>query len=164
MEMIIRDGELSDLEQLTAIYNWAVENTTATFDLAKQSTASRLEWFNQHTGVHPLIVAELDGKAVGYCTLSKFREKEAYIKTVEISVYIHPSYQRRGIGTALVEEMIQRGKKLGHHVIIAGITAGNDISVKLHQKFGFELCGHMKEVGKKFGKWQDVLFYQLIIE
>lgn len=162
--MIIREAQMSDLGQLTEIYNWAIENTTATFDLIRQSEADRAEWFTSHKGIYPLIVAELDNKAVGYCSLSKFREKEAYIKTVEISVYIHPAYQGRGIGKALVKEILDRAVKLKHHAIMAGITAGNGASVKMHEKFGFEQCAHMKEVGKKFGKWQDVLFYQLILD
>lgn len=155
---------MSDLGQLTEIYNWAIENTTATFDLVRQSEADRTGWFTSHEGIYPLIVAELDNKAVGYCSLSKFREKEAYVKTVEISVYIHPAYQGRGIGKALVKEILDRAVKLKHHVIMAGITAGNGASVKMHERFGFEQCAHMKEVGKKFGKWQDVLFYQLILD
>lgn len=161
--MIIREAKLSDLQQMVDIYNWAIENTTATFDLNRQTTDDRMDWFTHHTGTHPLIVSELDGRVAGYCSLSKFRDKEAYAKTVEISVYIDPDYHGKGIGSALIEEIIKRAKQLGHHVIIAGITAGNDVSVKIHEKFGFELCGNMKQVGFKFGKWQDCLFYQLLL-
>lgn len=161
--MIIREAKLSDLQQMVDIYNWAIENTTATFDLNRQTTDDRMDWFTHHTGAHPLIAAEIDGRVAGYCSLSKFRDKEAYAKTVEISVYIDPDYHGKGIGSALIEEIIKRAKQLGHHVIIAGITAGNDVSVKIHEKFGFELCGNMKQVGFKFGKWQDCLFYQLLL-
>lgn len=159
--LIIRDAQIGDIEQIAEIYNWAVENTTATFDLEKQSLDNRKEWFRHYGGAHPLIVAELDGRVVGYCSLSKFREKQAYARTVEVSVYIHPEYHGKGLGKKLLGEIIERGRSLGHHVIIACITAGNDISVKMHEKFGFYFCGRLNAVGYKFDRWQDILFYQL---
>ncbi|MCX7709584.1 MAG: GNAT family N-acetyltransferase [Clostridia bacterium] len=161
--MLIREAVISDVERLASIYNWAVANTTASFDINVVSLENRREWFSHYGGVYPLIVAEEDGKVVGYSSLSKFREKEGYAKTVELSVYVDPEYHGRGIGKHLVAEILERGKKLGHHVIMAGITAGNDVSIKMHENFGFKLCGHMKEVGYKFDAWQDVLFYQLTV-
>lgn len=163
MDIKIRDAVRTDIEQLTCIYNWAVENTTASFDIEPQTVEKRLEWFGHYGGAHPLIIAEIDGTLAGYSSLSKFREKEGYAKTVEISVYIHPEFHGKGIGTVLMEEVIKRGRKLGYHVIIAGITEGNDVSIKLHEKFGFKLSAHLHEVGFKFGKWQDCLFYELIL-
>lgn len=163
MNARIREARETDIEQLTHIYNWAVENTTASFDLTPQTVEKRLEWFRHYGGAHPLIVAEIDGKVAGYSSLSKFREKEGYAKSVEISVYIDPEYHGKGIGTLLMKEIIERGRKLGHHVIVAGITAGNEISVKMHEKFGFKFCAHFKEVGYKFGQWQDCMFYQLML-
>lgn len=161
--MVIRDAVISDVESLAGIYNWAVANTTASFDINEVSLENRREWFGHYGGVYPLIVAEEDGKIVGYSSLSKFREKEGYAKTVELSVYIDPNYHGNGIGKQLMKEIIERGRNLGHHAIMSGITAGNEISIRMHEKFGFEFCGHMKEVGYKFGVWQDVIFYQRII-
>lgn len=163
MEMIVRAANIKDIEQLTLIYNWAVENTTASFDFTSQTVEKRKEWFSHYGDVYPLIVAEIDGKVAGYSSLSKFREKEGYARTVEVSVYIHPEFHGQGIGTRLLREIIDRGRAVGHHVIIAGITAGNDVSIKMHEKFGFVFCGHFKEVGYKFDQWQDCLFYQLIL-
>lgn len=161
--MIIRDAVITDVERLAGIYNWAVANTTASFDINEVTLANRMEWFSHYGGIYPLIVAETDGKVVGYSSLSKFREKEGYARTVELSVYIDPEYHGNGIGKRLMEEIIERGRKLGHHAIMSGITADNEISIKMHGKFGFKSCGCMREVGYKFGKWQDVIFYQLII-
>jgi phosphinothricin acetyltransferase len=160
----VRKAEVSDLSVITSIYNWAVENTTATFDINKQTEEQRKEWFDKHTGKHPLIVALSDGEVAGYCSLSLFREKEAYKRTAEVSVYVHPSYQKKGIGTILLSDIIERGKKLGYHAIIAGITSDNDVSMRMHQKAGFKKCGHLNEVGFKFGKWLDVVFYELLLE
>ncbi len=161
--MVVRDAREEDIEQIAGIYNWAVANTTASFDINAVSLENRREWFSHYGGNHPLVVAEEDGKVVGYSSLSKFRDKEGYARTVELSVYIDPSCHGRGIGRILMAEIIERGRKLGHHAIMSGITGGNDISIKMHEKFGFTPCGHMKEVGHKFGAWQDVLFYQLIL-
>lgn len=163
MNILIRNAKEEDLEELTYIYNWAVENTTASFDLKPQSVDKRREWFLHYGEDYPLIVAELEGKVVGYSSLSKFREKEGYKKTVEISLYISPEYQNMGIGKLLLEKIIEQGKNRGFHVIVAGITAGNEVSVKLHERFGFKFCARFNEVAYKFEKWLDCLFYQLII-
>lgn len=160
----IREATLEDLPAMLAIYNEAIRKTTATFDLEEQTLEEREKWFHKYGGIHPLIVAEVDGRVAGYSSLSLFREKLAYIRSTELSIYIDEAFRGQGIGNRLMEEILKRGRELGHHVVIGGITAGNDVSVKLHEKFGFELVGCFKEVGHKFGRWQDVLFYQLILE
>jgi L-amino acid N-acyltransferase YncA len=161
--MQIRDAQETDVPAILAIYNHAIRTSTATFDLKEHTLEQRLEWFSHYGGNYPLIVAVVDGKVAGYSCLSLFRTKPAYAKTAEISVYIDEKYQGRGIGKALMKEILERAQTLHYHTIIAGITAGNEVSVKLHEKFGFTLAGHFKEVGYKFGAWQDVLFYQLLL-
>ncbi|MCX7841942.1 MAG: GNAT family N-acetyltransferase [Clostridia bacterium] len=161
--MIIRDAVIEDIEELAGIYNWAVANTTASFDINVQSLESRRQWFNGYGGKYPLLVAETDGKIIGYTSLSKFREKEGFFRTVELSVYIHPDYHGRGAGKALMKEVIERARSLEHHVIMACITAGNDISVGMHERLGFEFCGRIRHAGYKFEQWQDLLLYQLIL-
>ncbi len=160
----IREAQLSDLQDLTNIYNWAVLNTTATFDLVEQTLEQRKTWFDQHKGNHPLIVTEYNGGVIGYSCLSTFREKQAYSKTSELSVYIHPAFHNKSIGTQLLEEIIKRGRQLGYHNIIAGITSDNEISIHMHEKAGFKKCGCFKEVGFKFERWLDVVFYELLLE
>ncbi|WP_141431785.1 GNAT family N-acetyltransferase [Bacillus sp. 03113] len=159
----IRDAILSDLPSMLDIYNDAIRNLTATFDLEEQTLDERKKWFNKYGGNYPLIVAELEGIIVGYSCLSKFREKPAYSYSTELSVYISSKHQGQGIGSALMNEILGRAAKLGYHTVIGGITGGNEASVKLHEKFGFEYVGCFKEVGLKFGKWQDVHFYQVMI-
>ncbi|KIL49142.1 GNAT family N-acetyltransferase [Jeotgalibacillus campisalis] len=159
----IREAQQKDLTEMAAIYNEAIEKTVATFDLRRQTIEERQAWFNKYGGRHPLLVAELDGKVAGYSSLSPFRDKEAYSDTVELSIYISSDYQGKGIGKLLMEEILLRAAKLDHHVVIGGITGGNEASVKLHEKFGFEFAGCFKEVGYKFDQWQDVHFYQLIL-
>lgn len=160
----IRDAVFDDLPDLLAIYNDAIVYLTATFDLVEKTLDERKAWFEQYGGKYPLIVAEMNGQVVGYSCLSPFREKEAYRLTSELSVYISRDHRGKGIGNALVKEILYRAKSNGFHAVIAGITGGNKTSVNLHEKYGFEFVGCLKEVGFKFGEWQDVHFYQLLIK
>ncbi len=160
----IRDAVRADLPAILDIYNDAIETLTATFDLEEQTLEERAKWFEKYGGRYPLIVAEQDGEVAGYSCLSSFREKPAYGKTVELSIYISANKRGFGIGNALMKEILHRAALLEYHTVIGGITAGNEASVKLHEKFGFTLVGHLQEVGFKFGEWQDVCFYQLILE
>jgi len=163
MDINIRRAELSDISRITHIYNWAVENTTASFDINPQTEEQRAIWFSHYGDRHPLVVYEFEGYVAGYACLSEFRTKEGYKNTCELSVYIDPEYQMRGIGQELMLYVIELGRKIGFHVVMSGITSDNKISIKMHEKFGFQLCGHMKEVGFKFGRYLDCLFYQLFI-
>jgi L-amino acid N-acyltransferase len=162
--MIIRDAVLEDVPQILEIYNDAVRHLTATLDLEEKTLEDRMEWFSHYGGQYPLIVAELEGHVAGYCSLSKFREKEAFKSTTELSLYIGEQFRGRGIGKSLMTEILNLAKAKGFHVVISGITAGNEVSVRMHEQFHFEFVGNFREVGSKFGKWQDVLFYQLLLE
>lgn len=160
----IRDAVIDDLPSILNIYNYAVKNLVASFDTEEKTLAEREVWFREHQGQYPLIVAELDGEVVGYCCLSKFRDKSAYSRSAELSIYIEPGHWGQGIGKALMQELLKRAKKLNYHVVLACITGENEVSIGLHKKFGFEFVGCFKEAGFKFGKWQDVHFYQLLID
>ncbi len=163
--MKIRTALQSDMECLLEIYNYEISNGIATLDLKEKTIEERYEWFFSHnTGNHPLIVAEQDGKAVGYASLSSYREKEAYKQTVELSVYIHPQYRRRGIAGSLINNLIEYAKaNEAIHTIVSVITEGNEGSVKLHEQFGFQYCGIVREVGMKFGKQLNIITYQLMV-
>ncbi|MDC7721839.1 N-acetyltransferase family protein [Priestia megaterium] len=163
--MIIRYAKEEDLPMLVEIYNQSVQTSAATFDLTPVTVEQRRSWFNNHISneLFPLIVAEKDGVVAGYASLSSYRDKEAYIQTVELSIYIDKNQQGHGIGKQLMKRILELAKELNHHVVISGITKGNDISIKMHEQFNFTFCGEFKEVGWKFDQWQDVLFYQLIL-
>ncbi|MCQ6264856.1 GNAT family N-acetyltransferase [Fictibacillus sp. WQ 8-8] len=159
----IREALLRDLPAILDIYNDAIKTLTATFDLEEQTLEERKVWFEKYGGDFPLIVAKLDGKVAGYCCLSPFRDKAAYSRTTELSLYISSEFRGQGIGNALMEDILKRAADLGYHTVISSITGGNEASVKLHKKFGFEFVGNFKEVGYKFDEWQDVHFYQLML-
>lgn len=161
--MTIRKAILADLQELTDIYNYEVVNGVATFDLEPKTLEERKVWFDNHSSdKHPLIVAEMDGKVAGYASLSKYRDKEAYASTVELSVYINPDYRGQGVAAKLMEQILKMAKQEESiHTVVSVITAGNEVSAKLHRKFGFEYCGTVAEVGIKFGQYLGIEHYRL---
>lgn len=163
MTTLIRYARIDDLPSILSIYNEAIRSTTATFDLVDQSFEERQVWFQQFGERYPLLVAECGGEIAGYSCLTPFRSKPAYNRTAEVSVYLDARYRGQGIGKALLRELLKAAAERGFHVLIAAITGGNDTSVRLHTGFGFEQIGVFREVGYKFGQWQDVWFYQLTL-
>lgn len=163
--MKIRAAEEQDMPELLDIYNYEVEKGYATFDLRPKTMEERMVWFREHNrDNHPLIVAEEDGKAVGYASLSSYRIKEAYAATVELSLYVHKDYRRRGIAAELAEAILNMAREREDiHTVISVITGGNAASMKLHKKLGFTHCGTMREVGVKFGKLLDIENYQIMV-
>jgi phosphinothricin acetyltransferase len=95
-EAVVRDARGSDLPALLEIYNEAVLTSPATFDMEPQTLRQRRKWFSEHGDSHPLIVAETRGRVIGYASLSKFRNKPGYFKSVEDSVYVHREFQGKG--------------------------------------------------------------------
>ncbi len=159
----IRKAAGSDISAMLDIYNFEVENGTATLDLERVSLESRLEWFELHNkNNHPLIVAEKNGEVVGYACLSPFRVKPAYNSTVELSVYVSHKHKGRGIGKALMSEILELAREDEKtHLVVSVITSENKVSCQMHEKFGFSLCGRIHEAAFKFGRAIDVIFYEL---
>jgi len=162
-DIVVRDARKSDLSALLEIYNDAVLTSPATFDLEPHTLAQRRRWFAEHGRLFPLVVAEGHGRVLGYASLSEFRDKPGYSKSAEDSVYVHKDFQGKGVGKALLKEILARADNLGYHTVIAAIVPPNEASVRLHEGCGFVYVGNFKEVGFKFSRWQDVAFYQLFL-
>ena len=156
----IRTATLDDLEDITTIYNYAINETVATFDTKPKNVEEQKKWFKEHGSKNPIIVVEQDEAVVGWAALSRYSNKCAYSDTAEISLYVQEKHQGKGFGTKLMDTVIREGKKAGLHTVIARITEGNKQSVRLHESVGFEHIGIMKEVGLKFGKRLDVYLMQ----
>ncbi|MDG6996571.1 MAG: N-acetyltransferase [Nitrososphaerota archaeon] len=162
--MRLRDAKEEDLSGILEIYNEAILNTTATFEIETFSVERRKSWFSNHGGRYPLIVAETeDGKIAGYCSISPFRQSAGYRRTAELSVYVHKEFRRKGLASLMIEEIISRARDLGFHAIVSCIAGSNEASVKLHEQLGFEFVGHLKQVGFKFSRWEDDVFYQILL-
>ena len=159
--MKIRPARESDLAAINAIYNHYVLHSTCTYQMTPETEEARLAWFRRRSEAHPVTAAEVDGEIVGWGALSRFHAREGFARTVENSVYVRPDRHRRGIGRALLADLIERARQLGHHTILAGISAEQAASITLHEAFGFRKAAHMREVGWKHGMWLDLVVLQL---
>ncbi len=162
--MHLRDASVSDAEAILEIYNHQVLTSTATFDLVPRTLEQQQNWLTQRSGAHAVIVAELDhGDIGGFGALSAYRERAGYATTVEDSVYVAGSHQREGIGRLLLEELVRRARSHGFHALMAKIVGGHDASIELHRQCGFEIVGTEREVGRKFGRWLDVVLMEQLL-
>jgi len=160
----IRIAKESDLPGILEIYNDAILHTTAVYDYEPHTIEMRNQWFvTKREQGFPVFVAEENGIIVGFSSIGPFRAWAAYKHTVENSVYVKSDCRGKGVGRLLLEPLIDAAKKLKLHVIIAGIDATNEASIRLHKQFGFEEVAHFKEVGWKFGRWLDLKFLQKVI-
>ena len=159
----IRPATPADLASINSIYNHYVLHSTCTYQEVPSTPDERAAWFAAHGPDHPVTVAEVEGEVLGWGSLSKFHPRSAYRRTVENSVYVRHDLHRRGLGRALLDDLIERGKAAGHHTIMALIDASQSGSVALHRACGFEPAGRLREVGFKFGRWGDVLYMQRML-
>lgn len=160
----IREAVLLDLAQITAIYNEAINNTTATFDTEAKTIEERKVWFTNRNENFPILVAEKNNVIAGYIALNKWSDRKAYDVTAEISVYVNSEFRGQGIGKLLIQTMVARAQQSNLQSLIARITEGNEQSIYLHKLVGFEVMGVMKKAGNKFGKLLDVTFMQKMLK
>ncbi len=160
---LVRPARESDLAVINDIYNYYVAHSTCTYQMEPSTSLERAQWFAEHPEPYVVTVAELNGKAVGWASLSRYRSRAGYRGTVENSVYVHHDHHRKGVGTALLADLVRRGKQGGFHTILAGISADQTPSVKLHEKLGFVHAGRIRQVGNKFDRYLDVIYMQLML-
>jgi phosphinothricin acetyltransferase len=159
-----RLATIDDAEAIRAIYNREVLGSTVTFDLVARTAEGQLAWMDQHSGAHPAVVAVDEHATVcGFGSLSPYRPRPAYRTTVEDSVYVHPDFQGRGVGKGLLTELVTLAGHHGFHAVIGRIVGGHEASIGLHRACGFEQVGVEREVGRKFGRWLDVVLMQRLL-
>ncbi|MFF7856528.1 GNAT family N-acetyltransferase [Streptomyces sp. NPDC007904] len=160
----VRPGTEGDLEALTDLYNHYVRETAVTFDTALFTPEERRPWLLSHPedGPYRLMVATgADPRRIlGYVTSGPFRAKPAYATSVETTVYVAPDAGRRGIGTLLYGALFEALAGEDLHRAYAGIAQPNEASTRLHERLGFRHVGTYREVGRKFGRWWDVAWYE----
>ncbi len=161
----IRDAVEQDLPEILDIYNDVILTTTAVYSEKPHTLEMRARWFRERKEADfPVIVAEQDGVIVGFGTYGHFRVWPCYRFTVEHSVYVRKDKRGQGISKILLTEIITLARNAGMHALIAGIDSENEISLLLHQKFGFAQVARFKEVGFKFDRWLDLIFMELMLE
>ncbi len=153
-----------DAEAIRAIYNREVLESTNTFDLVPRTLQDQVDWLRAHDGAHPAVVA-VKGAAtvIGFGSVSPFRDRPAYSTTVENSVFVHHEHRGSGVGKLILNELIRLSTSHGFHAMIARIVGGNEASINVHKACGFELVGIEREVGRKFGRWLDVVEMQRLL-
>jgi phosphinothricin acetyltransferase len=162
VSVVVREGTEADLPAVAAIYTHYVVKTTITFNTEVRTPAAWVERYRTQVGDGPyhLLVAEHDGVVAGYIETGPFRPKPAYDPTVEVSVYVAPNVTTGGVGSALMTELLTRLDSTDFHRAVSVIALPNDRSVGFHERFGFVHRGTLSEVGRKFGRYLDVAFYE----
>ena len=153
-----------DASAITAIYNRYITLTTVSFETEPLSETSMLERIEAISSEFPYFVYEYDGAVVGYCYAHLWKERAAYSKTLETTVYLAPEACGKGFGAELMHHLIEACRERGFHSLIACITAENSRSVAFHEALGFRKVSHFRQVGRKFGRWLDVVDLQLLLD
>jgi phosphinothricin acetyltransferase len=163
--VLIRLATPADAEAIRAIYNVEVLEEVNTFDLVPRTSEEHARWMARHQGAHPVVVATAGGGGpmLGFGSLSPFRSRPAYATTVEDSVYVDREQRGAGVGGAILEELVRLAASHGFHSVIARIVGRNEVSIALHRRCGFELVGVEREVGRKHGRWLDVVELQRML-
>ncbi|MBP2655835.1 MAG: yncA [Firmicutes bacterium] len=162
---MIREATEKDLMDILEIYNDAILNTTAVYDYKAHTLYDRTQWYEKKKqDGYPVLVFEKSEKAVAFATFGPFRAWPAYKYTIEHSVYVHKDYRNQGIATKLMQEIIKIANAREYAILVAGIDAANEDSIKMHEKLGFKFSGVIKKAGYKFNEWLDLAFYQLDLE
>lgn len=164
---MLRRAVASDAAAILDIYNDAVLTSNVTFDLTPRTEDEQRRWIADRSGAHATIVAvePVDGTEVviGFGALSPFRDRPGYSTSVEDSVYVHRDHRCRGVGAALLGELVRVATAHGFHALFARIVAGHDASIELHTKHGFDVVGTEREVGRKFGRFHDVVVVERLL-
>ncbi len=160
---MIRQANNKDAEEITRIYNYYIVNTTVTFEVDPVSVETMATRIAEVQEKYPWLVYEQNGQILGYAYAGAWKSRCAYRYSAEVSVYLDHGLSRKGLGSALYEELILQLQSLKLHGIIGGIALPNEACVALHKKFGFEQVAHFKEVGHKFNKWIDVVYFERIL-
>lgn len=161
--MKVRDATSQDADQIAAIYSPYVSDTAVSFEVVPPSVEVMAERIRESTCRYPWIVAEIDGVIAGYSYARSFRTRRAFRFTAESTVYVHPKFQRRGVGEQLMRHLLNRLYNAGHHLVVACIALPNEGSVSLHERLGFHPNGVIPSVGQKFQQWHDVGFWSLTL-
>ena len=161
--MDVRVAVADDAEAVRRIYNTYVETTTFTFDLRPRSLAEQRAWLAARSGAHTALVAVDDGAVVGFGALSPYRDRPAYATSVEDSVYVDEARRGAGIGKQLLAGLVDAAGASGFHAVFARIVGSHETSIGLHAALGFEVVGTEREVGRKFGRWLDVVVMERLL-
>jgi phosphinothricin acetyltransferase len=161
--MIIRPFATTDIAAACALTNHYIEHTAVHFATRPASEADFLASWRAVDPKYPWLAAEIGGRLAGYAKAGTWRPRDAYALTAEVTVYVQPEFHRRGVGRALYTALLALLREREFHTAVAGITLPNAGSVALHEAMGFTPVGVFRQVGRKFDRWHDTGWWQLIL-
>ncbi len=150
--MELHNAQDNDFGRVVEIYNMSIPSRLSTADTTLATVESKKEWLESHSERRPLYVVKLQSKIVGWASFQSFYGRPAYSATVELSIYIDPAHQNRGVGSAVLGECIEKASSLGITNILGFVFAHNISSIKLLKKHGFVQWGYLPEVAEMDGK------------
>ena len=162
----IRPALLGDLPAITDIYNDVIATSTAVYSLSPTTVVERRAWLEARVAAgFPVLVATSTQGIVGFASFGEFRGSwPGYRYSVEHTVHVHKAFRGRGIGSALVTALFPLASAMGKHVMLGGVDATNTGSLRMHERLGFQQVAHFHEVGRKFGRWLDLVFVQRFLD
>jgi len=165
-DLLIRPARDTDLPGILAIYNDVIASSTAVYSLEPSTLQERAAWLAARSERgFPVIVAEVERHVAGFASFGEFRGVwPGYRHSVEHSVHVSSDWRGRGIGTRLTSALFPLAVAMGKHVMIGGIDADNEVSLRMHEHLGFERVAHLREVGRKFGRWLDLILVQRYLD
>ena len=160
---MIRNVRPDDARAIAGIYNDYILRTTISFETETLSVEAMRARIEEISAEYPYFVFEDGGSVVAFCYAHRWKGRRAYAQTLETTVYVAPSYVRRGIGRRMVTRLIAECRQCGFHALVARITAENEASIKMHTDLGFKQVSIFREVGQKFDRWLDVVDLELLL-
>ena len=159
----VRSATMADAEAICAIYNQGIEDRIATLETELRTADDRREWLVARGPRHPVIVAEVDGRVVGWASLNPFNPRRAYDYVADLSVYVERGWRGKGVGRRLLERLVALARELDYHKIVLAALPFNEAGVALYQRIGFTHVGVYREQGLLDGKWVDVLIMEKLL-
>ncbi len=160
--MNIRPATLNDAAQIAEIYNYYILNSHQTFETDPLTGEEMEKRIMEISEQYPYLVAEENDEIVGYAYAARFRFREAYKYSAEVSIYVKNETKQKGIGTEMYLKLFKELAETDIHALVAGISLPNEAGIRFHERLGFSKVAHFKEIGYKLGRWVDVGFWELI--
>jgi phosphinothricin acetyltransferase len=164
----IRDATEDDLETILALNNRLVPVDATVWTERLETVEERRAWFeHKQADGWPVVVADLDGRVVGFATCGEFRDNakwEGYRFTAELTIHVDPACHGNGVGRSLMAALVERARAAGLHTLIAAVDGANEGSIRFHERLGFVETARMPELGFKFGRWHDLVLLQRVVD